>query len=42
VLDPLTAAGHATELRIELGVGSGVIGPMLPAPLRMPVARTAS
>ncbi len=28
--EPLTAAGRATELRIELGGGSGVIGPTLP------------
>jgi len=42
--EPLTAAGHATVLRIEPGGGSGPIRPMLPgaatAPLWMPVAST--
>ena len=44
--EPLTAAGHATVLRIEPGGGSGPIRPMLPgaatAPRRMPVAGTAA
>jgi len=43
--EPLTAAGHATVLRIEPGGGSGPIRPKLPgaatAPLWMPVASTA-